>query len=815
MLWLVLVATAASVLQEVTSLRHFADAPIEGPSPLYSLDGGDWTATNSRLNVRPCLSRTTAPTLSASAVSVSVFSLAFSALAAPALPLQISMNATVPGDIISDLQRAGLHSPPFETNSPLFETEWLNRSARALWQAPNRNWTYSKRFVAPVDTAYLVFGGVKMGAHVTLNGVSLGAVVDQWLRYTFPVRALLKPAGEENLLEVAFTNALDHAVEGRYMSVSGYNVPGSDWTPLPNPFGSSVGINIPEACNVSVVPLEENLCFSWTYGIWKSVALLPLPAAPAAAIEHLQLQTFYQGAYPTRALTDEAQGDFLIEARVHFLVESPCNGTLSLAADFGATNATLISLPAGESAANLSLYASAASYSLWWPNAMGNQRLYNVTASFDAGGVKTTVVRRIGLRVLHLVTVNDTNATERAISQKKEGSGSHTMMFRVNGSPLYARGGNFIPMEMFEGRLSADAYRRAVISAAEGGFNMLRVWGGGSYYHDAFFDAADEHGVLIYHDMQYNSGESADKKFPTATNPSLHFPLNSSLQDRELRFQVRRLSHHPSVAMWDACNECNAGADNMLESTGIHFMFVMDTVASEDRSRPVWPSSPSLGWAAGVNRLTGLPTGSPLVPGRGPPRPPGLHELESHGPYVFGSGWSTRTMGWGAGNCTSPDQAGTGCNFTGWEPVFQPSLLGEVASPIRDEKTSVAPYYVGTAEWGWYRSEFGCSSFPSFESLSGMLLPEHWGVHTPPMRQRNHAADHIIFSYFGAAAMAALDQVGPFALKRATYQSMLSAALYIKNEIEAYRASNIWGSTFWQVRLTSTCSLATHLRIQI
>ena len=83
------------------------------------------------------------------------------------------------------------------------------------------------------------------------------------------------------------------------------------------------------------------------------------------------------------------------------------------------------------------------------------------------------------------------------------------------------------------------------------------------------------------------------------------------------------------------------------------------------------------------------------------------------------------------------------------------------------------------------------------------------------MRQRNHAADHIIFSYFGAAAMAALDQIGPFALKRATYQSMLSAALYIKNEIEAYRASNIWGSTFWQVRLTSTCSLATHLRIQI
>ena len=434
--------------------------------------------------------------------------------------LQISINATVPGDIISDLQRAGLHSPPFEMNSPLFETEWLHPSARALWQAPNRNWTYRKRFVAPADTAYLVFGGVKMGAHITLNGVALGDVVDQWLRYTFPVRAILNPAGEENLLEVGFTNALDREVQGRYMSVSGYNVPGSDWTPLPNPFGSSVGINIPEACNVSVVPLEDNLCFSWTYGIWKSVALLPLPSAPAAAIEHLQLQTFYQGEYPTQALTAQTQGDFSIEARVHFLVERPCNGTLNLTAEFGSTNVTLISLPAGESAANLSLHVPASCYTLWWPNGMGRQRLYKVIATFDAGGVKTTVVRRIGLRVLNLVTVNDTNTAERKTAQHSEGSGSHAMMFRVNGCPLYARGANMVPMEMFEARLSADAYRRLVISAAEGGFNMLRVWGGGSYYHDAFFDAADERGILIYHDMQYNSGESADRQFPTATNPS-------------------------------------------------------------------------------------------------------------------------------------------------------------------------------------------------------------------------------------------------------------------------------------------------------
>jgi hypothetical protein len=513
-----------------------------------------------------------------------------------------------------------------------------------------------------------------------------------------------------------------------------------------------------------------------------------------------------------QALTAQTQGDFEVHVRVHLLAEKSCSGTLTLSGDWGSSsssssssNATRVSLSFGRRAAfNVTLLVPVASYSLWWPNQMGEQHLYTVTATFTAaaGGSSGSShgVRRIGFRVLYLVTVNDTNATERAIAAKAEGSGSHTMMFRVNGSSLYARGGNMVPMEMFENRFSADAYRRLVISAAEGGFNMLRVWGGGSYYHDAFYDTADATGVLIYRDMQYNSGESADKKFPTVTNPSLHLLLNNTLQDQEVRYQLRRLSHHPSIAMWDGCNECSANerTDTMTEGTGIHFMWFLDTVATEDRSRPVWPASPATGWLQGVNRLTGLPTGTPLVTGRGPPRPSGLEPLESHGPYVFGSGWATRTMCWGNQSCTRADENGTGCNFTGWEPNFTPSMLGEEASPIRGERTSVGPYYVETEQWGWYRSEFGCSSFPSFESLSGLLRPEHWGAHTPPMRQRNHAANHIIFSYFGAAAMAALDEVGEHSLKQATFQSMLAGALYIKNEVECYRASNNWGSTFWQ-----------------
>jgi hypothetical protein len=246
LLGLELVARALPPGTVPAEVRHFGDTPIGVPAAPFSLDGANWTASNARLG--------------------------------------ISVGATVPGDIISDLQRAGLHRPAFAANSPLFEREWLNASARALWQHPNRNWTYAKRFTAPADAAFLVLDGVKMGAEVRLNGVRLGNAVSQWLRYVYLVRALLKSGANANELVLAFTNALDGKVQGRYMSIAGYNVPGSDWTPLPNPVGSSVGINILEVCN---------LCFSWTYGIWKSVSLVPLPdAAPTAAIEHLQLQTF-------------------------------------------------------------------------------------------------------------------------------------------------------------------------------------------------------------------------------------------------------------------------------------------------------------------------------------------------------------------------------------------------------------------------------------------------------------------------------------------------------------------------------------------
>ena len=122
--------------------------------------------------------------------------------------------------------------------------------------------------------------------------------------------------------------------------------------------------------------------------------------------------------------------------------------------------------------------------------------------------------------------------------------------------------------------------------------NVFRIWGGGIYYGDAFYDTADELGMLMYHDLM-NPGDGHVN------------PIADPTQDAEFRHQVRRLAPHPSIALWDSCNECGGG--------GIWDSFVITTVAEEDTSRPVWPSCPSFGWTSGVDTLWGLPNGNPLV----------------------------------------------------------------------------------------------------------------------------------------------------------------------------------------------------------
>eukprot|EP00035_Acanthoeca_spectabilis_P029988 m.475899 g.475899 ORF g.475899 m.475899 type:complete len:618 (+) comp39331_c0_seq1:3-1856(+) len=299
----------------------------------------------------------------------------------------------------------------------------------------------------------------------------------------------------------------------------------------------------------------------------------------------------------------------------------------------------------------------------------------------------------------------------------------------------------------------------------------------------------------------------------------------ADLQRREIQHQLRRLGQHPSIVVWDACNECGG--------FGIYGTFVMRTVAEEDKSRAIWPSCPSNGWVYGVQRLNsrplpsppdanGLPTAAPLLASGG--QPPHNNSVpctacqcgrddcstaEHHGPYIGGSGWWT--------NANTPDEA-TGRGGRG-PPVWMPlkDTAAQYTLPAgRNANLTACPGSwtrtidsvqqcrfarggVGATVKGSFTSEFGAVAMPSFESLSATLLPEHLSLHSPPMAYRNWPADGAVASFWGTGAHEGLNRTGEAELRIACYQSQLAQALEIQSNVGIIRSSNSFGALTWQL----------------
>jgi len=383
-----------------------------------------------------------------------------------------TLKGTVPGDLLTDLQNAKLIS------DPIYETNWLVNSS--YWDA--NNWTYTINFnTFSANQVYLVFDGVKMASTVKVNNVTVRTTIDQFLRYVFPIKSLLNPVGSSNTLAVSFPGKnYAPSTEGRFMACTG----GWDWAPYTDTKDVSGHMTM-------------------TKGIWKSVYLV---GTSTATISHVVPQIFYQGTYPTTTLSDTNHGPFQVQVKVFFLSPtSGVTGTVTVAGSCSSASATTaVTLNAGESWVRLNLTASSTDVKLWWPAGWGAQTLYNLTVTFKpTSGNTISTSRQIGFRQFALVTGNDTDPSTLS---GQEGSGSFTMRYKVNGGNVYSRGANMIPMEELEGRANADAFENLIQNVVGGGMNSLRIWGGGIFLYDAFYDAADAAGILIYHDMMYAQG---------------------------------------------------------------------------------------------------------------------------------------------------------------------------------------------------------------------------------------------------------------------------------------------------------------------
>lgn len=273
---------------------------------------------------------------------------------------------------------------------------------------------------------------------------------------------------------------------------------------------------------------------TFSKGVVRSVSLVPVASV---AISQIVPLITYAGAYPTEPLTPggTAPGPFNVTVRVRLAAAAAAATavTVSASGSWGAAASVPAVVwgggPSGynESEVVVSLLAAAGSVTLWWPAGVvgGVRPLYtvNVSVTATATGETATATRGVGFRVFALVTDDD---SEPARLANASGSGNLTMRFKVNGANIWSRGADIIPMEVLEGRSTAQAYTAMLSSAVAAGMNTLRIDGIDEYFPELLYDTADELGLLIYHDIQYSQAQ------PT--------PTNTTDQDAELRYQVRR-----------------------------------------------------------------------------------------------------------------------------------------------------------------------------------------------------------------------------------------------------------------------------------
>ena len=262
-----------------------------------------------------------------------------------------------------------------------------------------------------------------------------------------------------------------------------------------------------------------------------------------------------------------------IKARV--LAFDDCTTTVS-ASVAGVEKTIAAKLEKGEGVVALELEVPASSVELWWPNGLGEQKLYDVLVRVDGFEKR----RKIGFRTIEVK------------NQKTMGGKELTVC--VNGFDVFCKGANWIPLDARPALQTPERYDEIIRDVADANMNMLRLWGGGWYEREEFYDACDRYGILIWHDLM----------FSCSTYPADQWFLDSV--EAETRDQVRRLSSRTCIALWCGNNEC-LGALGWYEETMANLpLYIKDyetlyvnwidhILVEEDPSRMYWPSSPCAG----------------------------------------------------------------------------------------------------------------------------------------------------------------------------------------------------------------------------
>ena len=331
--------------------------------------------------------------------------------------------------------------------------------------------------------------------------------------------------------------------------------------------------------------------FSWGWDFGPRIPSTGLLEQP-----YVRRERYATAQWHVRALHVDAEKHIAfvaIDADVDaFATTADLTGRVTLTSPSAATTTAELHLPAAIGTARRgTAMVTVNDAELWWTHDLGEPALYDVQAELrDAGNVIETAAFRVGLRTLEL---------DRSTDPEQPGR-----LFRIvlNGVPTFSRGSNWVPPSTLRGSVSPERVRQMIEIARRGEMTMLRIWGGGAYEQDEFYDACDELGVLVWQDFMF---------------ACLDYPSEDrDLQDevaREADYQVRRLRNHASLALWCGNNEVH-GIHRAYQGNadpggwGWHFFHgtLPDAVSRQSPGVLYWPGSP---WATEQQDINGVRDG--------------------------------------------------------------------------------------------------------------------------------------------------------------------------------------------------------------
>ena len=437
-----------------------------------------------------------------------------------------SLPAAVPGSVHTDLIAAGV----------IDDLAVRGTEAEQAW-VMETDWSYATTVDASAGGARreLVLEGLDTLAAVSIDGEPVLVSSDMFHRHVLDLSDRL----ESFELRVDFTAALPEARRRE-----------RDWGTLPRPYAVPYNYVRKMACSYG---------WDWgpttaTCGIWKPVRL---QSWDDARFDEVDVRATVVDGVPTLDLAVTAVGD--LEGLTAVVTLGAHGRRIELDGGRGSVRIEDAALP------------------LWWPRGYGEPHLHDVEVRLVGadGGLLDADRRRVGFRSVELDQTPDDEGSAFALV--------------VNGRRVWVRGFNWIPDDLFPSRVDATRYRDRIGHAVEAGANALRVWGGGTYESDDFYDGCDELGVLVWQDFLF-----ACAAYPEDEQTGAEVA-------REAEQAVRRLRHRASLVLWCGGNECLEGHEHWGWQDVLgdrpwglrYYTDVLPGVVRElDGTRPYIPGSP-------------------------------------------------------------------------------------------------------------------------------------------------------------------------------------------------------------------------------